>query len=309
MTPQQSRLLAQSYAKLENRLYELGSAIFERLFEIDPSSRPLFKGNMDEQKLKLARLFGEFIRVRARSQHFLPVTGKAGQVVIPGIGSLGARHEMVYGVRPEQYAHMREAVLYAIRRLLGHEYNEEIGQAWSEIFDMLAHAMQEHAGGNPAGSAFAKLSLKGGPRTAALMEWSDKFSVGIGQIDNEHKRLLVLLNELNNVVEGSAGLGVLGGVLDGLVDYTHYHFAHEEDLFQRSSYPAYEQHRQQHVDFVAKVTAVYGDFKSGSSAVQPALVLEFLKSWLYQHILGSDRAFGAYLLANPSSLRPEIRRR
>ena len=309
MTPQQSRLLAQSYAKLENRLYELGSAIFERLFEIDPSSRPLFKGNMDEQKLKLARLFGEFIRVRARSQHFLPVTGKAGQVVIPGIGSLGARHEMVYGVRPEQYAHMREAVLYAIRRLLGNDYNDEIGAAWSEIFDMLAHAMQEHAGGNPAGSAFAKLSLKGGPRTAALMEWSDKFSVGIGQIDNEHKRLLVLLNELNNVVEGSAGLGVLGGVLDGLVDYTHYHFAHEEDLFQRSSYPAYEQHRQQHVDFVAKVTAVYGDFKSGSSAVQPAQVLEFLKSWLYHHILGSDRAFGAYLMANPHALRPPMSRR
>jgi hemerythrin-like metal-binding protein len=141
------------------------------------------------------------------------------------------------------------------------------------------------------------------------MEWSDKFSVGIGQIDNEHRRLLALLNELNNVVEGSAGPGVLGGVLDGLVDYTHYHFAHEEDLFQRSNYPGYEQHRQQHVDFVAKVTAVYGDFKSGSSAVQPAKVLEFLKSWLYHHILGSDRAFGAYLLANPSSLRPQIRRR
>ena len=168
MTPQQTRLLAQSYAKLENRLYELGSAIFERLFEIDPHSRPLFKGNMDEQKLKLARLFGEFIRMRARSQHFLPVTGKGGQVVIPGIGSLGARHEMVYGVRPEQYAHMRDAVLYAIRSLLGNDYNDEIGQAWSEIFDMLAHAMQEHAAGTPRRRRLRSFLSRGGRKPRPL---------------------------------------------------------------------------------------------------------------------------------------------
>ena len=133
--------------------------------------------------------------------------------------------------------------------------------------------------------------------------------MGIGLIDSEHKRLLVLLNELHSAVEGGAGLGVLGGVLDGLVDYASYHFAHEEDLFQRSNYPGYEMHRQQHVDFAAKVTEVYSDFKSGATAGLPQEVLKFLKHWLYHHILESDRAFGAYLLANPSALRPAIRRR
>ena len=308
MTPEQTRLLAQSYAKLENRLYELGSAIFERLFEIDPSSRRLFKGDMDEQKLKMARLFGEAVRLRTRSQHFLPVTGKGGQVVIPGIGSLGARHEMTYGVRPEQYAHMRDAVLYAIWRLLGDDYNDEIGRAWSEIFDMLARAMQEHVGENPAASAFAKLSMKGGPKAAPLIEWSDRLSVGIVQIDNEHKRLLVLLNELNSAVEGGVGQGVLGGVLEGLIHYASYHFSHEEELFQRSNYPGYERHRQQHVALGAKVTEIYAAFHTGE-AVPPAQVLDFLKNWLYHHIMESDRAFGAYLKANPSALWPEMPRR
>ena len=223
---------------------------------------------MDEQKLKMARLFGEAVRLRTRSQHFLPVTGKGGQVVIPGIGSLGARHEMTYGVRPEQYAHMRDAVLYAIWRLLGDDYNDEIGRAWSEIFDMLARAMQEHVGENPAASAFAKLSMKGGPKAAPLIEWSDRLSVGIVQIDNEHKRLLVLLNELNSAVEGGVGQGVLGGVLEGLIHYASYHFSHEEELFQRSNYPGYERHRQQHVALGAKVTEIYAAFHTGE-AVPP----------------------------------------
>ena len=52
----------------------------------DPNSRRLFKGDMEEQKLKLARVFAEFIRVKTRSQHFLPVTKKGGEAVIPGVG-------------------------------------------------------------------------------------------------------------------------------------------------------------------------------------------------------------------------------
>ena len=219
---------------------------------------------MEEQKLKMARVFAEFIRLQTRSQHFLPVTGKAGEVIIPGIGSLGARHEMIYGVRPEHFGHMREALLYAIKTLLGKDYNDEIGRAWSETFDMLAGAMQKHAGENPGGWRLRGFSREGLGSRAPLWNGRINSACGVAQIDNEHKRLLVLLNELNRALQTGTGLGALGGVLDGLVDYAAYHFAHEEDQFLRSGYPAYEAHRLQHRALTARVKEIYAEFQSGA---------------------------------------------
>ncbi len=306
MTPEQARLLAESFSKLENRLYDLGSLVHQKLFEISPQLRHLFKGDMEEQKLKMARVFAEFVRLKTRSHHFLPVTGKGGEVIIPGIGSLGARHVIIYGARPEHFGYMREALLYAIKTLLGTDYNDEIGRAWSETFDMLAGAMHKHAGENPGGIAFARLFYERGSQARPFMEWSDKLSVGVAQIDNEHKRLLALLNELNRALQSGTGLGALSGVLDGLVHYAAYHFAHEEDQIVRSGYPAYEAHRLQHRALTARVKEIFGEFQSGGEEAElPGEVLEFLKTWLYHHIMESDRDFGAYLNAHPDALRPE----
>jgi len=157
MTPAQTRVLAESFAKLENRLPELGAAVYAKLFEISPESRPLFKGDMQEQNAKLAMVFAEFIRVKTRSRHFLPVTKSGGEAVIPGVGELGYRHEEHYGVNSKHYQYMRAALLHAISTLLGDDFNDEIGEAWAETFDMLAEAMQKHVGGHPEAVAFAKI--------------------------------------------------------------------------------------------------------------------------------------------------------
>jgi hemoglobin-like flavoprotein len=190
MTPEQTRLLAESFAKLENRLYDLGSLVYEKLFEIDPGSRRLFKGDMEEQKLKLARVFAEFIRVKTRSQHFLPVTKKGGEAIIPGVGSLGERHEVNYGVGCKHYVYMREALLYALSTLLAGEYNEEVGRAWSETFDMLAEAMQKHAGENPEAVAFAKLFQNRGNEPKAQhgsSDYLDSGKEGLSNFLNSHR--------------------------------------------------------------------------------------------------------------------------
>ena len=65
-------------------------------------------------------------------------------------------------------------------------------------------------------------------------EWSDEFSVGVEKIDRDHKRLLALLNELHDALEAGERPEVTGKVLDGLVLYVGYHFAHEEALFLRT---------------------------------------------------------------------------
>ncbi len=305
MTPSQARLLAESFARIESRLHEFGALVLQRLFETYPESRRLFKGNMEEQAQKMASVFGEFARRQRRSQHFMPVTGKAGEVIIPGVGALGGRHEINYGVRSKHYTHMRDALLYAVWSMLGRDYTDEIGQAWAEAFDMLANSMQKHAGDNREAVAYLRLSHRSEQASAPLVAWSDQLSVHVDQIDNEHKRLVNLLNVLNGAVQTGAGQAALSGVLNGLVDYTVYHFSHEEDLARRSRYPGYEGHRRQHEGFTAKVLQVNADFQSGTTRVLPGEILEFLKVWLSQHIMGSDREFGAYLNAHPAALRPE----
>lgn len=307
MTPEQTKLLARSFSKFENRLNDFGTLIHQKLFEILPEARGLFKGDLEEQKAKMVRVFAEFVRFQSRSHYFMPVTGKGGEAIIPGIGALGARHELDYGVRPEHFRYMREAVLYAIKTLLGKEYTNEIAQAWSEGFEMLAHAMQKQAGENPGAVAYARIFYPKGEQIGPLVEWSDQLSVGVVQIDNEHKKLVGLLNELNRALQAGTGQGALGGILEGLYQYTCYHFAHEEILFLGANYPDYEKHCKLHKILTTKVLEIYTDFQSEKSTVQPEQVLEFLKVWLSQHILGADKEFGMFLNANPHILQSTAR--
>ena len=332
MTSKREQLFAKSFAMMNNRHSDLGTLIYHKLFEIAPDTRHLFKGDLEQQKLKFVNVFAEYVRTTHKSHFFSPVTKDGGQTIIPGIGALGARHEIDYGVHPEHFGYMREAVLYAVRTLLAEDYTNEIGQAWAETFDTLADAMQNQAGENPGAFAYARLFSKGS-KIGPLVEWSDdQFSVSvwqdgkaqknlagkrngdpiwsaIDQIDNEHKRLVGLLNELHRALQAGTGQGALGGILEGMYQYTCYHFAHEEILQEQANYPNFDKHFKQHKGLTTKVLEIYEDFQRGSSAVSPEEIMEFLKTWLAQHIMGSDREFGQYLMANPSVYRPLNRRR
>ncbi len=178
MTPEQTRILAESFKKVEGRLPELGAAVYAKLFELSPESRPLFKGDMEEQNAKLAMVLAEFIRVKTRSKHFLPVTKSGGEAVIPGVGPLGSRHEESYGVGARHYQFMREALLHALERLLGKDFNDEVAAAWGETFDMLAEAMQKHAGGHPEAEAFARIFSGKSSGSPAGEGAADKFFDG-----------------------------------------------------------------------------------------------------------------------------------
>ncbi len=131
-----------------------------------------------------------------------------------------------------------------------------------------------------------------------FVKWSDNFSVGVDEIDNDHKKLLEMLNGLFDAVEADEGHAVLSPVLNGLVQYVSYHFDHEEGLFLRTQYPDYAAHKKEHEELTAQVLAAFDKFNSGPTETMPLDVLEFLKKWLYEHILDSDKKFGAYLSAS-----------
>jgi len=128
-----------------------------------------------------------------------------------------------------------------------------------------------------------------------LFEWRDEYSVKIATIDAQHLRLVSILNAMHDGMTSGTGVERLGPLLDELVEYTVKHFAFEERLFAEHGYAQAEEHAQEHRRLEAKVL----EFKAKYEAKQVSMNMElmrFLKDWLIKHILGSDRAYSAYLV-------------
>jgi len=128
-----------------------------------------------------------------------------------------------------------------------------------------------------------------------LMNWSDKMSVGVAVFDEEHKKLVGMLNELYDGVQAGKGTVVLGKVLDGLISYTAGHFKREEQAFAQTGYPNAVAHKKEHDDLTAQVLDVQKKFKSGAAGTLSMEVMNFLKNWLIKHIQGSDKQYGPHL--------------
>jgi hemerythrin len=128
----------------------------------------------------------------------------------------------------------------------------------------------------------------------ALVIWKDVYLVNIDVVDNQHKQLVSLVNQLHDAMIIGKGQAVLGKILDDLVDYTLSHFATEEELFDRYHYPETDHHKKQHKDLVEQVGAIKSRYQAGER-VLTLDVLNFLRDWLHDHIIGSDKLFGPYL--------------
>lgn len=127
-----------------------------------------------------------------------------------------------------------------------------------------------------------------------LIVWTDELlSVGIPEVDKQHKRLVDLLNSLDRAIREHHGSDVACAVLNELAEYTRVHFGTEEALMNASGYPLFEPHRLMHEDLIRQVLDLQGKVASGETRISFEL-LHFLKNWLTQHILGSDKKFGAY---------------
>jgi hemoglobin-like flavoprotein len=148
MTPEQARIVADSFSHLEGRLPELGAAVYDRIFAAAPELRAMFKGDMRDQHKKLVNVIVEFVKLKRRSQHFLPVTGTAGSAVVPGINRLRTGHVSA-GVKSEHYALMRRAILNSLAAILGERFNNRVADAWGAAFDMLAETLQKPESATP----------------------------------------------------------------------------------------------------------------------------------------------------------------
>lgn len=127
----------------------------------------------------------------------------------------------------------------------------------------------------------------------AFFTWKKEYNVGIPRVDEQHRELVRLLNELYEAMKMRKGNTVLKEVLTGLLDYTRTHFADEERLMKAYNYPALPAHKVEHDNLTKKVHELARDFNNGKITLSIELG-EFLKNWLSNHILESDKRFGAY---------------
>jgi hemerythrin-like metal-binding protein len=132
---------------------------------------------------------------------------------------------------------------------------------------------------------------------APFITWTEKMSVGVTVLDDDHKRLIGLLNDLHDGIAAGHGTERLGRVLDGLVTYTSTHFAHEEEFFAQTGYPAAAEHIQEHRALTKLVQDVQARYKKGQFEALSLDTMDFLKNWLHDHVLGSDLNYKAHLNA------------
>ncbi|MCP3850161.1 MAG: hemerythrin family protein [Gammaproteobacteria bacterium] len=124
--------------------------------------------------------------------------------------------------------------------------------------------------------------------------WKDEYSVGVEEMDNDHKKLLNLINQLQTAVHYYTGQEFEQKALDELVDYTKTHFKKEEKLMEDNGYADLEAHKKQHEMFIGKINDFLVQYTQNSE-VTVVDTLEFLKDWLIKHINGTDKEYGKVL--------------
>lgn len=124
----------------------------------------------------------------------------------------------------------------------------------------------------------------------AFIEWNDSLSVGVNIFDTDHKKLISLANSLHDSITVGSQQGALEPILNELVKYTVYHFGREEGLMLQYAYPAYDTHKKEHDALVEKVQDYYEQVLAGKTSISLSLI-GFLKEWLINHIMKSDREY------------------
>lgn len=131
----------------------------------------------------------------------------------------------------------------------------------------------------------------------AFFEWNENLNVGVDSINDQHKKLVAMVNDLHDAMQKGQGAAALGKTLEGLVDYTKTHFAYEEKLFADTGYADATAHKAEHDKLTATVVAVQEKYNGGAGDSLSGDVMDFLKSWLVNHIQGTDTKYGPHLQA------------
>lgn len=127
------------------------------------------------------------------------------------------------------------------------------------------------------------------------MEWTTAFSVGVAIFDDEHKKLIAIINQLHEAIDAGVDRQALQNVTDNLVEYTLMHFRHEEMYFDDWAYPFAAEHAAIHARLRQQVFDYRKQIQDRDSRALADELAVFLRDWLANHILVEDRKYGEFL--------------
>jgi len=133
MTPEQVVLVKSSWEKVVPISDKAAELFYGKLFELDPSLKSLFKGDMAEQGKKLMKMINTAVNGLDRLND-----------IVPAVQQLGIRH-IQYGVKDEHYDTVGAALLWTLGAGLGELFTEEVEQAWATVYGLLADTMKTAA--------------------------------------------------------------------------------------------------------------------------------------------------------------------
>lgn len=143
-----------------------------------------------------------------------------------------------------------------------------------------------------------------------FLEWREEYEIGVGTIDEEHRRLFELLNTLYDAMKAGRGRDEIGGIIAELEAYVDYHFASETHLargcgFSVDCASCHRAHQDAHEAFADQVAELRRLYEAGDATIHMK-TLRFLREWTTEHIGEMDRQLGQYVHneVDPDDLEP-----
>lgn len=124
--------------------------------------------------------------------------------------------------------------------------------------------------------------------------WGEILSVGVEEIDEDHRKLLNIFNVLNRSVMEGESSDYLAAVLEELINCTVWHFSHEERLMLKYRYAGIEEHKAVHRELIKSARELQQEILQADKRVAEEQI-EFLERWLTEHIFTADLRLGSYL--------------
>ena len=133
LTTEQVSLIRDSWEKVVPISDKAAELFYGKLFELDPSVRALFKGDMTEQGKKLMTMIGVAVDNADKLDE-----------IVPAIQEMGVRH-LEYGVKTSHYDTVGQALLWTLGQGLGDAFTPEVKMAWTDVYTLLAGTMKDAA--------------------------------------------------------------------------------------------------------------------------------------------------------------------
>ena len=146
-------ILRSSFARIASHKVDVASIFYERLFEVAPSVRPLFKADLRDQQQKLMIALVYVVQAVDDPQR-----------LIGTLTTLGERH-VAYGAKPEHYDVVGDTLLWTFEEILGDEFTPEVRDAWAAAYNLVANTMR--AGAAAATTPVHVAPLMDSPQPAA----------------------------------------------------------------------------------------------------------------------------------------------